>query len=345
MPAEWYLMNRPLFNSGLEDEEFWAFGIDGFNELLDSAIASDVFLYDRSIAARRVSIRAIVQNVTSDTVNNTTVRQILCNIGNLKCGQYVRIEDSWWLVVTLPDNNRIYEKAILWKCKCILRFLSPVDGETILEYPIYDTNSTQYGTGEENKTAMSIGSGEHLIYLPHNDETVLIDRGFRFIMDRNMVNPTVYRITQVDSTSYAVGGESDGGLLQWSVIETPFNEETDSREEMIADYFKSEIGGDDPVIETSIVLTDEDGDQRIALGEEKRVRVAVDTGDGTQPLEMYEASVEPDDGACVIAQRSGDTVTLRCGTDRADVGKLIHLHVYSESLGQEARLAIQIVNW
>lgn len=338
MPAEWYLMRRPLFNSGLEDDEFWAFGVDGFNELLDSAIGSDVELYDRRIDVPSVMIRAIVQNTTSDTVNNTTLRQILCNIGFLKCGQYVRFDDAWWIVATRPDNNRVYEKAILWKCKYTIRFLSVLDGKTIVEYPLYDTNSTQYGTGETDKVAMSVGSGEHLIYLPHNEETVLIDRGFRFIMDRNRQNPTVYRITQVDTTSYAVGDESDGGLLQWSVIETQFNEATDSKEEMIADFYHTEIGdgggGDD---ETGIVLADLDGDQRIALGEEKTVSVVSDA--------PFTARVEPDDGDVTISEVTDDSVTLRAGNDRGAVGHVVTLHVSSEESGQEAQLAIQIVNW
>ena len=34
----WYRMTRPLFNSGFEDDEFWAYGQDGFQEVLDSFI-------------------------------------------------------------------------------------------------------------------------------------------------------------------------------------------------------------------------------------------------------------------------------------------------------------------
>lgn len=41
----WYRMTRPLFNSGFEDDEFWAYGQDGFQEVLDSFIGSDVLIY------------------------------------------------------------------------------------------------------------------------------------------------------------------------------------------------------------------------------------------------------------------------------------------------------------
>lgn len=43
----WYRMTRPLFNSGFEDDEFWAYGQDGFQEVLDSFIGSDILIYDR----------------------------------------------------------------------------------------------------------------------------------------------------------------------------------------------------------------------------------------------------------------------------------------------------------
>ncbi len=74
----------------------------------------------------------------------------------------------------LPDNNRIYEKAVLWKCKHSIRFISPLTGE-IVEYPVYSTNSTQYGTGEAGKTQMAVGADQHLIYLPYNEETIMLD--------------------------------------------------------------------------------------------------------------------------------------------------------------------------
>ena len=164
----WYRMTRPLFNSGFEDDEFWAYGQDGFQEVLDSFIGSDVLIYDKAIGTEPQQVRAIVQQKTSDVYNSTTVRQILCNIGILRCGQYVKHDGAFWLVSSLPDNNRIYEKAVLWKCKYSIRFVSPLTGE-IVEYPVYSTNSTQYGTGEAGKTQMTVGEDQHLIYLPYYD--------------------------------------------------------------------------------------------------------------------------------------------------------------------------------
>ena len=42
----WYRMSRPLFNSGMEDDEFWAYGQDGFQEQLNSVLGCDVLVYE-----------------------------------------------------------------------------------------------------------------------------------------------------------------------------------------------------------------------------------------------------------------------------------------------------------
>ena len=270
-------MTRPLFNSGFEDDEFWAYGQDGFQEVLDSFIGSDVLIYDKAIGTEPQQVRAIVQQKTSDVYNSTTVRQILCNIGILRCGQYVKHDGAFWLVSSLPDNNRIYEKAVLWKCKYSIRFVSPLTGE-IVEYPVYSTNSTQYGTGEAGKTQMTVGEDQHLIYLPYNEETIMLDTQTRFLMDKNKVDPTAYRITRVDPISYAVGDErAEDGLIQWAVLEDQFNAATDNAELMVADYYTSVPGGTEETLGASvhITLTDLDGDFKIAGGETKQIRVQV----------------------------------------------------------------------
>ena len=161
----------------------------------------------------------------------------------MKCGQYVKYDGAFWLVSALPDNNRIYEKAVLWKCKHSIRFVSPLTGE-IVDYPVFSTNSTQYGTGELEKTHMNVGEDQHLIYLPFNQETILLDDNFRFIMDKRRDKPSVYRITRVDPVSYAVGSErEEDGLIQWSVLQDQLNTATDSVELMIADYHAATSGG------------------------------------------------------------------------------------------------------
>lgn len=343
----WYRMTRPLFNSGFEDDEFWAYGQDGFQELLDSAIGSDVLIYDKSIQKDPITVRAIVQNKTSDVYNSTVVRQILCNIGVLKCGQYVECEGAIWLVSALPDNNRIYEKAVLWKCKHTIRFISPLTGE-IVKYPVYSTNSTQYGTGELEKTYMTVGEDQHLIYIPYNEETIKLDDQFRFLMDKNRESPSAYRITRVDPVSYAVGDErNEDGLIQWAVLQTQFNEATDSKELMIADYFPQkpeEVVP--PAGQSGLVLTDLDGDQMLAIGETKQIQVKCVLPDGTETqISDYRMEYDFAGGAASVVSDNAGLITLQAANNQSFVGKTIKIRAISDTLNSDTTIMIQIVNW
>lgn len=343
----WYRMTRPLFNSGFEDDEFWAYGQDGFQELLDSAIGSDVLIYDKSIQKEPITVRAIVQNKTSDVYNSTVVRQILCNIGVLKCGQYVECEGAMWLVSALPDNNRIYEKAVLWKCKHTIRFISPLTGE-IVKYPVYSTNSTQYGTGELEKTYMTVGEDQHLIYIPYNEETIKLDDQFRFLMDKNRESPSAYRITRVDPVSYAVGDErNEDGLIQWAVLQTQFNEATDSKELMIADYFPQKPEeAVPPAGQSGLVLTDLDGDQMLAIGETKQIQVKCVLPDGTETqISDYRMEYDFAGGAASVVSDNAGLITLQAANNQSFVGKTIKIRAISDTLNSDTTIMIQIVNW
>ena len=340
-------MSNPVYVSGHEDDEFNAFGIDGFNEILHSFISEEVEVYEKRIYTKPKVIRAIVQNATSDVVTSSYIRQILCNIGVLRCGQYVKINGAYWIVSSLPDNNGFYEKAILWKCKYIIRFISPISGK-IVEYPTYDMNSTQYGTGELNKTNISTGEAQHLVYVPYNEETILLDKRFRFLMDRNHVNPKAYRITQVDSTSYATGHESQDGLLQWSVIETQFNELTDNKELMVADYYKQDVREETSSTETewSVCITDEHGDGRLAIGERKRITVSVLSSDGnvwTSP--SLSVSIKQDGKVVSVDEVEDNGFTLFAYKDFDNVGKEVDVTVRCSDVRAESSMKITVVNW
>lgn len=344
----WYQMTHPLFNSGFEDDEFWAYGQDGFQEVLDSFIGANVLVYDKAMYTEPQRVRAIIQSKTSDVYNSTTVRQILCNIGILKCGQYVEHEGAIWLVSALPDNNRIYEKAVLWKCKHSIRFISPLTGE-IVSYPVFSTNSTQYGTGEAEKTHMNVGDDQHLVYLPFNKETILLDDNFRFIMDKNRTKPSVYRVTRVDPVSCAVGDEhEEDGLIQWAVLEDQLNTAKDNIEMMIADYYPAVPAGsgDVPGTTASLSLTDLDGDLMLASGETKQVKICCLDARGV-PIVPLQYHLECDfaDGAAKIVDETNGVITLQASTDLSFVGKYIKIKAVSDTLACENAITIQIVNW
>lgn len=236
MAKSWYLMTRPLFNSGFEKEEFEAYAQDGFEELLDSFLSTDIDLYKTNDLENGETIKAIVENVTSDSDYNDFIRQILTQIGILKSGYYVKYNNNFWLVRDIVDNNRIYEKAIMLYCNYSLKFISDVS-QNIVTYPVYMKNATQYNSGEIPREQETIGSAKYLIYIMCDNETVKIDNGKRFLIDKNTDEPTSFEITQVDTVSYNYN--KDLGVLRWTVVESQYNSKRDNKELMIADYYKN----------------------------------------------------------------------------------------------------------
>lgn len=345
----WCRMDEQIYNSGFESEELWAYGQSGFREALNTFLADYVYLYDKTLAKPPKKVLAIVQNETADVFNSTFIRQILCEIGNLHCGQYVKHQGMYWLVSTMPDNNRVYEKALLWKCKHTIRFRSPLT-HNIVEYPVYSENSTQYGSGEASKTYITVGSDQHLIYLPYNAETVLLDDNFRFLMDKRGDKPNAYRVTKVDTVSYAVGEEkAKDGLIQWVAIEAQFNEETDNKDLMVADYYP-EMPGDAEIVtgETgNITLTDPDGDYTIAIGDYKKIIVGFTYSDGSEVDDppSYEIEYDLGDVVEVVESTEDNVITLYAQSDFRYVGTIIKITVYCEEWESSSSLTLKVSNW
>ena len=87
-----------------------------------------------------------------------------------------------------------------------------------------DLNSTQYNSGETSTGGkVTLGSAQHMLYLPLNEDTLLFDDPQRFCIDRNITSPTMYKVTQNDNTSYAYGK----GLCVVTVTQTQWNKDTD----------------------------------------------------------------------------------------------------------------------
>lgn len=234
MSKDMYLMNQ-RFTSGVEDDEFHDYAQAGFEEILSSFVAADMQLYHSRMTDEPVPLRAIMQNATTDNPQFATLRQVLARMGTgLQCGNYIKNHEGWWLIPYLPGYNGIYEKAFLWYCNYMLRFISPLTGKEVC-YPATTENGTRYNSGERDREKMRIGTSQYIVYIPHNEETILLDHGSRFILDFHPYNPTAFRVTQMDSTSFAYGGGDDPvRLLRMTLIEDEFNDRTDDAQNNIA---------------------------------------------------------------------------------------------------------------
>ena len=50
MPIEWYLMKQPTYNSGFEGDEFANYAQDGFEEILESELADDIEIFEKTLS-------------------------------------------------------------------------------------------------------------------------------------------------------------------------------------------------------------------------------------------------------------------------------------------------------
>ena len=209
----------PSFNSGVY---FWRLGLKEYQH--ESPVG--IRLYSRSYSAANgvtVKFQTLYENpvVVGDVVYD--------------------INENEYLICTEAFNiDNIHYKGKFTLCNWILKWQKK-DG-TILEYPCYDMNSTQYNSGEQSNTHFTIGSSQHMITLPSDENTIALNTPQRFYLDKNTDNPTSFIVTQNDTTSHNYGKK---GLVKLTVYEHPNNSETDRPDLGICDYIDMSAGSKD----------------------------------------------------------------------------------------------------
>lgn len=155
--------------------------------------------------------------------------------------------NGWWMVTGCMNKHDIHWWGQLQFCDWWLTFYSPLDG-SLLEYPVALYNATQYGIGEERKAHLTVGSSQHQCFITDDEHTRMIDSGFRFMVDKNMKMPSVYKVTQVDtSTHNTLAG---GGFFRLTFVEDQFNPVTDDNVRGIADAFEDPLNNGEEMHDT-----------------------------------------------------------------------------------------------
>ena len=163
-------------------------------------------------------------------------------------------DHGYWLCIESNNLHGIQWEGTLQFCNYSVNFRSPLNGE-IIKYPISAINATQYGSGEtyhyDDELKMVVGTSQMIIYIPFDEHTIKIDSGFRFLIDRNTENPTVFMVAQADTISYSDNGNH--GYIALTVYEDQFNPLTDNKELMVADYTRNPIADHDDIADSNDV--------------------------------------------------------------------------------------------
>jgi hypothetical protein len=218
------LNTRKLLNETFADDPsfvpnvyFWRLGLKEYEH--ESPIS--VRLYGRSYSA-----------ANGVTIKFQTPYDIPVVVGDVI---YDANENEYMICTEAFNIDNIHYKGKFTLCNWILKWQKK-DG-TILEYPCYDMNSTQYNSGEQSNSHFTVGSSQHMITLPSDENTVSINTPQRFYLDKNINNPTSFIVTQNDTTSHNYGKK---GLVKITVYEYPNNVDTDRPDLGICDYIDTE---------------------------------------------------------------------------------------------------------
>lgn len=195
----------------------WTLGADNYDNVPQLIIR----MYNRKSSA------AIGVTIKFQTLIDTPI-----NIGDIV---YCSQSQEYWICTQSFNIDTIHYEGTFTLCNWILKWQNQYG--VILEYPCYDINATQYNSGERFDKQITIGSSQHIITLPCDENTVLLSTPQRFILDKNKYNPTTFIVTQNDNTSYNYGTH---GLVKITVYEHPFDKEKDRADLGICNYIDPE---------------------------------------------------------------------------------------------------------
>lgn len=157
---------------------------------------------------------------------------------------YDSVSDEYLICTESFNINGVHWQGQFTLCNWILKWQNK-NGD-VLEYPCHDINTTQYNSGEQSNKQFTIGSSQHMVLLPYDENTVVLKSPQRFFLDRDPEHPTCFIVTQNDTTSYNYGNK---GIVRVTLLETPHNPDTDRIDLGICDY-----------IDKSIIATDNAND-------------------------------------------------------------------------------------
>ena len=218
------LMSEQLIiDLSYQEFDIWEFGVAS-----DDFVKQPLKLYDRKYSS-----------ANGFTAKFETLWNKFIPIGTVL---YDTNEKLYYICTESFDKDSILNNGKLTRCNNFLKWQNET-GE-IYEYPVFDINSTQYNSGVDGNKIMTLGSTQHMLSITADDNTIPLRHDKRFFIDRNKVEPTVFKLTQNDTTAL----NYDKGVIRLTVTEDQYNPDTDSIENWLCDYIK-------PVVAHPIEIT------------------------------------------------------------------------------------------
>lgn len=175
---------------------------------------------------------------------------------------YNEKEETYWICTEVMCKSCLYYDGKLTRCNNMLKWQD--DNGKVFEYPVFDVNSTQYNSGVRSDKTIMLGSTQHMLTIIADENTIALEHDKRFFFDRNTKSPTVFKLTQNDTTAL----NYDRGLLHLTVTEDQYNPDTDRIDLMLCDYVEPETSEPSTLIEITYV-----GNPIVRIGGSKTFKV------------------------------------------------------------------------
>lgn len=148
-------------------------------------------------------------------------------------GTYVEWANSVWLITSVDEYSEVYQTGLMVQCNYNLKWINS-SGEVVSRMVIA-IDGTKYLTGEYSQQFVTVGDARMQITMPRDDETALIDRGDRFLIDDPKAEDIqAFEVTKLNRASSVYNGH---GIYVHMLVESPRNDEVDNYELMIANYY------------------------------------------------------------------------------------------------------------
>ena len=206
----------------------------------DASFAVGIYMWEHGLKSYEdrefIKIRLYKKsfsNANGETMKFQTLIDTPIDVGDII---YDSVADKYLICTESFNVGNVHWQGKFTLCNWILKWQNK-NGD-ILEYPCFDINSTQYNSGESSNKQFTIGSSQHMITLPCDENTVVLSSPQRFFLDKDTVNPTSFIVTQNDTTSFNYGKK---GLIKVTLTESPNNSATDRIDLGVCDYTEKDV--------------------------------------------------------------------------------------------------------
>lgn len=316
---EWYLTTPiPNITSGYESDLISEYAQNNFADVLETTFSDKVILYSSDLLESSVE-KCVVQGNTSNSQSKSTERTILFPIGVSTTGKYIFFDNNYWLLIGYPGNNKSYEKIIAVLCNYKLQWQNS-DGQIISRYA-WVQNASAYNNGESGNNTITLQSNQYMVYIPYDDDTLLLDNGIRMHMSRSNIRCKPYKLTRPDDIAYGYG---EKGVLNIIFTQDEYNPSEDRLVELengksvwICKYFSpTPPPNPDPPDETANLFANITGNTNLKVGYSRSYSVNFTDKDGVAIEGVnYEWNVESDFADKISQTISGNTIKLQVNDD------------------------------